>query len=100
MKKVRNRMETAAVLYHQMREESSRFIHEEIRSSKRYLGARALLNMRALTDESLKNQVAFWNDLPEIESSDHHTDDQEKPAEENSGDTVEDPAEDEIDEDL
>ena len=99
MIKIRTRMETASELYRQMKEESSRFNHEEIRASKRYLGARALLNMRALTDESLKNQAAFWNELPEIESSHHdHEDGQDAP--ENPEDTVEDPMEDEIDEDL
>lgn len=97
LKKVRNRIESAAELYRQMKEESSRFMNEEIRTSKRYTGARALLNVAAQSDESLKNQADFWNELPEIESS-HHTDTQDNP--ENPEDTVEDPVEEEIDEDL
>ena len=97
LKKVRNRIESAAELYRQMKEESSRFMSEEIRTSKRYTGARALLNVAAQSDESLKNQADFWNELPEIESS-HHTDTQDNP--ENPEDTVEDPVEEEIDEDL
>ena len=97
MKKIRNRMETASELFRQMKEESSRFINEEIRSSKRYLGARALLNMYAQADESLKNQAAFWNELPEIETSEHQADTQEIPEE----DTVADPVEEEeVDEDI
>ena len=60
---IRVRVEGISQLAHDMERASSRDMEGSVRRSEFFSDALALLNMKSLSDESLREQAAFWNEV-------------------------------------
>lgn len=60
---IRVRVEGISHLAHDMERASSRDMEGSVRRSEFFSDALALLNMKSLSDESLREQAAFWNEV-------------------------------------
>ena len=59
LENMREALEATSLLAHDMENISSRFLRDSVRQSEYFEDARALLNMKALSDASLEKQAAF-----------------------------------------